>query len=113
MKLISLKSVLIRNTIFQGVGHIVSLGIGLATTMVLSRYLGVEKFGQFSYIFVFYYFFLFLNDFGVGVIVVREVSKQRERAGEIIGGMLSFKLLLSLIVVFAAWGTIWLMNFPD
>jgi len=53
----SLKSLLIENTIFQGVGHIVSLGIGLATTILLSRYLGVERFGQFNYIFAFFYFF--------------------------------------------------------
>jgi O-antigen/teichoic acid export membrane protein len=83
------------------------------TTMVLSRYLGVERFGQFNYIFAFFYFFLSINDFGVNVIVVREISQQKERAGEIIGAMLSFKLLLSAVSVLAAWTTIWLMDYSE
>ncbi len=113
MEAINVKSLLIKNTGFQLVSHAVSLGIGLVTTMVLSRYLGVERFGQFNYIFAFFYFFLSINDFGVSVIVVREISKQRERAGEIIGAMLSFKLLLTAISVPAAWVAIWLMEFPE
>lgn len=113
MEVINLKSLLIKNTGIQVVAQGISLGIGLVTVMVLSRYLGVEGFGQFNYIFAFFYFFLTINDFGVNVIVVREISKQRERAGEIIGAMLSFKLLLSVVSVLAAWITIWLMDFSE
>lgn len=113
MEVINLKSLLIKNTGFQLVSHAISLGIGLVTTMVLSRYLGVERFGQFNYIFAFFYFFLSINDFGVTVIVVREISQHKERAGEIIGAMLSFKLLLTSISVPAAWVAIWLMEFPE
>jgi len=113
MEVINLKSLLIKNTGFQAVSHVVSLGIGLVTTMVLSRYLGVERFGQFNYIFAFFYFFISINDFGVAVIVVREISQHKERAGDIIGAMLSFKLLLSAVSVLAAWTTIWLMDFSE
>ncbi len=113
MEVINLKTLLIKNTGFQLVAHAVSMGIGLVTTIVLSRYLGVEGFGQFNYVFAFFYFFLSINDFGVNAIVVREVSQQRERAGEIIGAMLSFKLLLAAVSVLLAWATIWLMDFPE
>jgi len=109
---LSLRRLLIKNTGVQMVAHGVSTAIGLATMFVLSRYLGVEGFGQFNYIFAFFYFFLTINDFGVNTIVVREVSKQRERAGEIIGAMLSFKLLLAVISLVAAWTAIWVMDFP-
>lgn len=110
---LSLRHLLIKNTGIQMVAQAVSLAIGLATSIVLSRYLGVEGFGQFSYIFAFFYFFLSINDFGVNTIVVREISKQRERAGEIIGAMLSFKVLLTVISVLTAWITVWLMKFPE
>jgi O-antigen/teichoic acid export membrane protein len=112
MEAINLKRLLIKNTSFQLFSHAVSLGIGLVTTIVLSRYLGVERFGQFNYIFAFFYFFLSINDFGVNVIVVREASKNRERVGEIVGAMLSFKLLLAACSVVAAWLAIRLMAFP-
>jgi len=110
---LSLRRVLIKNTGVQMAAHGISTAIGLATMFVLSRYLGVEGFGQYNYIFAFFYLFITINDFGVNTIVVREVSKQRERAGEIVGAMLSFKVLLAIISVLAAWSTVWLMNFPD
>jgi len=110
---LSLQRLLLRNTGVQIAAQAVSLGVGLGTSLVLSRYLGVEGFGQFNYIFAFFYFFQTINDFGVNTILVREVSKQRERASEIIGAMLSFKVLLAIISVLAAWSTVWLMKFPE
>ena len=109
----SLRRLLIKNTLVQIAAQLVSLLIGLATAAALSRYLGVEGFGQLNYIFAFFYFFLSINDFGVNTVVVREISKQRERAEEIIGTMLSFKVLLATISVLAAWTTIWFMDFPE
>ena len=109
---LSLRRLLTKNTGVQMAAHGVSTAIGLATMFVLSRYLGVEGFGQFNYIFAFFYFFLTINDFGVNTIVVREASKQQEEAGEIIGAMLSFKLLLAVISLVAAWTVIWVMDFP-
>ncbi len=109
----NLRRLLIKNTGVQAVAHGINLAIGLATAFVLSRYLGVEGFGQFNYIFAFFYFFLSINDFGVNVIVVREASQNRERSGEIIGAMLSFKLLLAVVSVLLAWTTIWLMDFSE
>lgn len=109
----SLRSALIKNTGVQIAAQALSLCVGLMTAMVLSRYLGVEGFGQFNYIFAFFYFFLTINDFGVNVIVVREISKRREKAGEIIGAMLSFKLILAVGSMLTAWAIIRLMNFPE
>lgn len=111
MEIITLKTLLIRNTGFQVLAHVISLLLGLATTTILSRYLGVERFGQFNYIFAFFIFFLSISDFGVNVVVVREISKQRERAAEIIGSMLSLKLVFSGGSVLAAWTVIWLLEF--
>lgn len=113
VEILSLRRLLIKNTGVQMIAQAVSLVVGLATSLVLSRYLGVEGFGQFNYIFAFSYFFLAINDFGINSIVVREVSKQRERAGEIIGGMLSFKILLAIFSVLVAWTVIWFMKFPE
>lgn len=110
---LSLRHLLVKNTGVQMVAQAVSLGVGLVTTLVLSRYLGVEGFGQFNYVFAFFYFFLSVNDFGVNVIVVREVSKNRERAGEIIGAMFSYKVALSMVSVLASWIAVWLMKFPE
>jgi O-antigen/teichoic acid export membrane protein len=83
--------------------HVATVSIGLASTAILSRYLGVEGFGRFSYLYAFYYFFLALNDFGVNTIVVRELAQNRSRAGELLGSMLIYKMGLSALSVAIAW----------
>ena len=108
----SLRALVLRNTGYQFAAQAVSAILGLATAAVLSRYLGVERFGWFSYLFAFFYLFLCINDFGVPVVVIREVSQRRDRAAETIGAMLSFKAALSALLVAGAWLTIWLVDYP-
>ena len=109
---VALRRLLLRNTTIQLVAQAVALLTGLGNSLVLSRYLGVEGFGQFSYVFAFYYFFLTLNDFGVNSIVLREVSQRREKAAELIGAMLAFKVGLSLLLLIGAWVVVWMMQLP-
>lgn len=106
------KQLLVKNTGVQLGAQAVSLLTGLAVNAILSRKLGVEGFGQFNYIFAFYYFFLSLNDFGTNTIVVREVARDRSRAEEIFGTMLLFKTFLAAISMICACIIILMMNFP-
>ena len=87
--------------------------MGVITIALLSRYLGVDAFGQYNYIFAFYYFFVVINDLGIDVIVVREASRNPSHAEKIIGTMRTFKLLIAIVSLFAAWGIIHRMNFPE
>ncbi len=110
---VSIKRILIRNTTFQVISHVLTLAIGLATNVILSRYLGVERYGQFNYIFSFFYFFLAVNDFGVTTIVVREISRHKEKGAEIIGTALIFKIIMAVVFVGISWVIIPLMKFPQ
>lgn len=100
-----------RNTSAQMLAHVVSLAVGLAAAIVLSRHLGVEGFAQFNYVFAFFYFLLALNDFGVNAIVVREVSRDPERAARIVGSMLVLKLSVAALSVLVALAAVWMMGF--
>jgi O-antigen/teichoic acid export membrane protein len=100
---VSLRRLVARNTGILGLSQAAVMLIGFATTVVLSRYLGVEGFGRYSYVFAFFYFFLAVNDFGITTTVVREVSRQRERAADIIGGLLSLRVLLAAGSTVVAW----------
>lgn len=113
MEEVAIGRVLIKNTGLQMLAHVVSIATSMLTAMVLSRFLGVTEFGQFSYVFAFFYFFLTLSDIGVGTIVVRQLSQRKGEAGQIIGTMVYFKVLLAIVFVVVAWLTIWLMRFPD
>lgn len=98
-----LRKILVKNTGVQMVTHIVNLAMGLLVTMMLSRYLGVEKFGMLNYVFAFYFFFLALSDFGVNTVVIREISKAKDKAAEIIGTVFSFKILIAIFSMAVAW----------
>lgn len=103
MENFSLKKLLFRNAGIQLTGQVVCLLIGLVTTFVLSRYLGVARFGGLNYIFAFYYFFFVLQDMGIDVVVIRECSKNPEQTALIIGTMRSYKIIVSLFFMGIAW----------
>ena len=108
----SLSGLLAWNFVLQAGTQGVALVTGVVTALVLSRHLGVDGFGGFTYLFAFIYFFLALSDLGVNTIVVREISQAPGRAADVIGGMLSFRLLLGTAMLVLAWGTIAWMAFP-
>jgi len=108
----TLRGLLARHVVLQVATQTVALATGLAMAMVLSRHLGVEGFGGFNYLFAFIYIFLALNDLGVNTIVVREISRQPERSGEIIGAMLSFRTIVALVTLGLSWAAILWMAFP-
>ena len=111
MTKLSVRQLVAENTVAQMMATAVSLGFGLVTAAILSRYLGVDRFGKFHYLFAFYYFFLAVNDLGINTVVIREISKNKQRSGEILGSVFLFKLALSLFSLGLAWTTVLWMGF--
>jgi len=114
MSAASLRGLLARHAVAQAVTQAVALATGLVMAAVLSRYLGVDGFGRFTYLFAFIYFFLALSDLGVQTIVVREISQQPERSGEIVGAMVSLRVIVALVTAAGCWAVIsWMAFAPD
>jgi O-antigen/teichoic acid export membrane protein len=109
---LAVRRVLLKNTSIQLLAQAVMLLTGLGNSLVLSRYLGVEGFGQFNYVLAFYYFFLTLNDFGINTIVVREISRDRDRGAALVGAMLVFKAAFALLLLLGASLVVWMMQLP-
>jgi O-antigen/teichoic acid export membrane protein len=106
--MIGIRALLVRNLTIQAVSEAVAMACGIASSILLSRYLGVEGFGTFNYAFAFMYFFLTLNDLGINTIAVREIAREPERAPEIIGSLRTLRMVIASIVLAAAWIAIWL-----
>ncbi len=111
--MIGIRALLVRNLTIQTLSEAVALGCGLASAVLLSRHLGLAGYGVFTYAFAFIYFFLTLNDLGLNTITVREISQAPARAGEILGSLLSLKMVLAGVVLVIAWITIWLWPMED
>ena len=62
------------NTVYQSVGKVISVALGLVTIAALSRYLQVAGYGEYSTIVAYMGFVGVLADLGLYIIVVREIS---------------------------------------
>ncbi|MFH1941406.1 MAG: flippase [bacterium] len=88
-----------KNTLTLMVGQVIALSLNLVTIVVLARYWGETFFGIFSYSLVIVGLFGLIADFGMKPIIVREVSRHRERASRILSNALSLKIALSVFSI--------------
>ena len=78
----------IKNTAYQLIGSVISKIIGMFFIVVASRSLGAEGYGKYSFVFTFTSLFAMMASFGVPIIATREMAKNPERRGEIIGDII-------------------------
>jgi O-antigen/teichoic acid export membrane protein len=93
-----------RNTIFSAIGEGSNLLLFLLGFLA-ARYLAPEAFGAFSAAFAFVGIFRILPDFGMAYASTLEISRNRSLAGRLIGNLLGFQGVLSLVTVALCLGT--------
>ena len=79
----SLGTRVFQNTAAQLVGRVVSIGFSAATSILLARYLGKEKLGEYGAIYAYLALYGFLASFCLEQILAREVSVRREDGAQI------------------------------
>ena len=86
-----------RNLIVTAAGEMVGAGLNILVIIVIARYLGVERFGQYAYILAFVGVFQLIASAGMGQILVREIAVQTAEAPRYVGAAKSFTWILSLV----------------
>lgn len=84
------------NTLIQSVSKIFSASFTILTTIILTRYLGRENFGEYIYVITLLILFGGVADWGTLIIGVRELSKNTAKQGKILANILTLRLLLSV-----------------
>lgn len=86
--------------------------INIALLSYLTRYLGTEQFG--SYSFVFFYVGLFgnLTDLGINTILVKDIARDRTMAGKILGNGILLRFILTLSATALAFVIICFLDYP-
>lgn len=87
------------NTIIQMAGRVVVALIGLATVMILTRYLGVKGYGEYTTIVAYVSFFGIIADFGFFWILVREVSQNPKEANNLASNIFTLKIFFAFSVL--------------
>ena len=94
---LSLGARVFQNTAAQLGGRVIGIGFSAGTSILLARYLGKEKLGEYGAIYAYLALFGFLATFCLEQILAREVSLRREQAAEIFHTGRVTALVFSLI----------------
>jgi O-antigen/teichoic acid export membrane protein len=91
------------NTIAQTAARFGVLGLGVVTTSLLTRYLGVERYGDYIIVSVYVTLFAVVFDWGIPTMLARELPRV-EHPDELVGKALALRLLLAAPVGVIAAG---------
>jgi O-antigen/teichoic acid export membrane protein len=86
------------NTFIQLIGKVVTTAISLVIIGALTRYLGVNGFGEYTTIFAYVSFAGVLADLGFFWIMVREISKDETQIQKIVNNTMTLRGLIGLCV---------------
>lgn len=94
------------STAYQYGGKIVSTALGLFSIALITRYLGVEGYGQYATAMAFVGIFSIVADMGLYIYVVREISRDEAMSDRVVSNVFTFRIfsagvLLALAPIFA------------
>ena len=89
-----------KNTSWLFFERILKMIIGFFIIVLLTRYLGPEKFGLLSYAQSYVGIFIAFATLGIDVILVREITKDKKNSNKLIGTAFFLKIFVSIFAIF-------------
>lgn len=89
-----------KNTLYLTISEIILKIIGVLWVLYLARSLPVSLYGRYNFVNAFLSIFSFLPDLGLGLIVIREIAKKKEKANILLGNAIFLTTILSTLTVF-------------
>ncbi len=108
----NIRQIVAKNTLLQILLLPFNLLTGVYAISLIARYLGKAGFGKYGFIWSFYIFFISFLDFGISVLAIREVARDRQNARLFLGKLVTFKFLLSILLAFFAISIACIFPFP-
>lgn len=102
-----------RNTGIGLAGTGLSRVLGLVIIVIVTRGLGVEAFGLFSFAVGFSSILVVLADLGINNLLQREIARQRGAVNAWVSNALTIKILLSIVTVAATVLAAWLLGYRE
>jgi len=90
----SLGKKILSNTFWQILGRLTTASIGIITVKLITNYLPINYFGQYTTLYEYISFFAIGADFGIYTIGVREMAKKEKTVSEILANILSIRIVL-------------------
>lgn len=102
-----------RNTIVQVAGKALGTILGLIVVALLTRYLGTEGYGQYTTIIAYLGFFSVIADFGLYLMVIREISKEGANPEKIVGNIFSLRVIFAGLILGLGAGLAFFLHYPS
>ncbi|HEY4776166.1 MAG TPA: flippase [Candidatus Acidoferrales bacterium] len=96
-----LRTRVLQNTAALLGGRGISIVLSAGASVLLTRYLGSERLGQFGAIYAYLGLFTWLTTLGIEPVLVREISKERESASSLLHTAIILASFLSVGALFA------------
>lgn len=90
-------SLIAYNAVIQIIGRIFFLALSLINVKLITNYLSPSGFGEYATVLTFTGFFTVLIDLGLFHVAIREISKAKDRAQEILSNVLTMRLLSAVL----------------
>ncbi|MFM2430397.1 MAG: hypothetical protein RLZZ511_1610 [Cyanobacteriota bacterium] len=104
---------IIANTGWLFADKILRMGVGLFVGVWVARYLGVERFGLFSYVTAFTALFATLATLGLPSLVIRTITHEPEKREEILGTTFWLQLFGGIAALILSVGTMFVLRHED
>lgn len=104
---------MISNTLVQFVTPAVRVVLGLVLTAALTRYLGVEGFGEYALVFAYVAGFNgVFNDAGLGTILLREISRHPDQRASLLSSAAALQACVALVTYGLMLGGLLVLQYP-
>ncbi|EKD76008.1 MAG: heteropolysaccharide repeat-containing protein, partial [uncultured bacterium] len=103
-----------RNTAVQFAGKFIGTALGFGAVIILNRYLGDEKNGNYITAMTYLQLFGIVMDLGLYVILLKHIATKANADHRLFHNIFTFRLVTALLFLFIACTTVWLIpNFPE
>ncbi|MBI1961388.1 MAG: flippase [Parcubacteria group bacterium] len=88
-----------KNTLYLGIGKVLSTGLGVLTVALLLRYLSVDDYGRYTTVLAFILLFGTFVDFGLNLTTTQDISLPGADVGRTISAIFTLRLLVNVVLV--------------
>lgn len=97
------------NTALQLVGKIVGTILGFGATVLLLRYLGDEKYGNFTTAMVYLQLFGILMDLGLYIVLLKHIASEAKHSIVVVNNIITLRLVTAVVFLIVACSVVWLI----
>ncbi len=97
---------IVGDVLVQVAGRVLSLGLGIAVTLLIIHRLGDSGFGQWSTVLATTQIMLWTAEFGLSRVAVARASSRPEEQGELIGALLALRMMLAVPATLVCVGVV-------